>query len=115
AGPRAHRGDCTPQAGAACRSDGDDDLAPGSAVSEVADRLWNLAERKGSINHGRDRAGFEQLPQLLQVPAALLRDEEAEPLTDEGRERGRPQLPPDSEPIAGVFCADDHERPPRRQ
>src|SRR6266540_1887622 len=47
-----------------------------------------------------DRAGFEQPPQLLQVLLALLRDEGAELLLDERRERGRPELTADTEPVA---------------
>ena len=53
-------------------SGGDDDLAAGVAVSEVADRLWNLVEWERPVDDRRDGAGFEQLPQLFQVLAALL-------------------------------------------
>jgi len=53
-------------------SGGDDDLSAGVAVSEVADRLWNLVESERPIDDSLDRAGFEQLPQLFQVLAALL-------------------------------------------
>src|SRR6266508_1627219 len=95
-------------------SDGDDDLAAGAAVSEVADRLGNFVERECPVDDGCDRAGFEQPPQLLQVLLALLRDEGAELLLDERRERGRPELTADTEPVA-VLSADDHERPPRRK
>jgi hypothetical protein len=53
-------------------SGGDDDLSAGVAVSEVADRLWNLVEWERPVDDRLDGAGFEQLPQLFQVLAALL-------------------------------------------
>src|SRR5919197_883636 len=96
-------------------SDGDDDLAAGAAVSEVADGLGNLGERERPVDDGRDRAGFEQLPQLVQILRALLRDERAKLLPDEGRERGRSELTADAEPVACVLCADDDERAARRK
>jgi hypothetical protein len=53
-------------------SNGNDDLASCAAASEVADRLRNLVERERPVDDRPDRTGFEQLPQLLQVSAALL-------------------------------------------
>jgi predicted dithiol-disulfide oxidoreductase (DUF899 family) len=52
-------------------SGGDNDLPAGVAVSEVADRLWNLVEWERPVDDRPDRAGFEQRPQLRQVLAAL--------------------------------------------
>src|SRR5581483_3618274 len=104
--------------GLTCRrraSDGDDDLAACAAVSEVADRLRYLFERERPVDDGPDRAGFEKLPQFLQVLPTFLRDEETELLPDERRECGGAQLTADAEPVACVLSADDHQRPPRCQ
>src|SRR6266513_2708080 len=97
------------------RSDGDDYLAACAALSEVADRSRHLVERERPVDDGPDRASFEQLPKFLQVLPTLLRDEEAELLPDERRERGGAQLTADAEPVACVLGADDHQRPPRGQ
>src|SRR3954451_7618558 len=70
-------------------------LPRGAAISEVADRVRNLVERECPVDDRPDRPGFEQLPQLLQVLAALPCDEEAELLMNERRERRRPELTPD--------------------
>ena len=50
----------------------DDDLPAGVAVSEVADRLWNLVEWERPVDDRPDRPGLDELPQLFQVLAALL-------------------------------------------
>src|SRR5919198_2003760 len=53
-------------------SGGDDDLPAGVAVSEVADRRWNLVEWERPVDDRPDRPGLDELPQLFQVLAALL-------------------------------------------
>ena len=63
---------------------GHDDLAAGAPVPEVADRIGHFVERERSIDDRRDHTGIQQLPELLQVLTALLGDEEAELLADEG-------------------------------
>jgi integrase len=63
--PSSCGGATTAQAGCAARSNGaggsgsDDDLPAGVAVSEVADRRWNLVERKRPVDDRLDRAVFE--------------------------------------------------------
>ena len=52
------------------RSDGDDDLALGVALDQLAHRLGNLVQRVARADVGDELAGLQQLPQGLQVVLA---------------------------------------------
>jgi Transposase, Mutator family len=62
------------------RSDGDDDLAASMALYQMPDGLRDLTQRVGPVDHGRELAGLDQLPQGLKVLLPRLGAQHPQPL-----------------------------------
>jgi hypothetical protein len=79
---------------------------------EVTHGVGRLMQRIGLVDDGRQAAALDELGETFEVGVVLFRGLHGEPLTHERRQRGSPQLAPESSgPAAPVFAADDDERP----
>src|SRR5829696_2295573 len=93
--------------------DGDDELAAGVSVQQVADGRRRLGERVGPVDGGGELAGLDEVAQGAEVGGVLRRDEGAQLLADE---RGQ-QLGPDlaaaaaEQPSVGLAADDDQPSP----
>jgi len=93
--------------------DGDDDLAAGPTVEQVADGGGGLGERIAPVDRRRDVAGLDELGERGQVGGVLLRDEGAERLGDEAGHERRPDLAAAAaqQPAVGLAADDDQPSP----
>ena len=96
-------------------SDLDDDLAARPAGRQVVDGGGRLGQRERAVDRRRHLPGLDEPGEDDEVRGVLAGDEEAEPLPDERRQRGRPQLAADAQPAPAALAADDDQRAVRGQ
>src|SRR3990170_1102737 len=70
-------------------SHADGDLSSSMPLGHVSESLSALAQRVRPVDDGCDLSGFDELLEMEQVLGVLLRNERAQPLTDEPRDHPR--------------------------
>ena len=81
-----------------------------TAAFQVAYGLGYFGERIRLAHDRSDVTGLDLLTQRFEVNLPMRRDIHGQPLGHHRREHERPELPPDSGPLA-AFAASDDERP----